>query len=954
MRVLLAILISTMLTFTAAVAQTNLRQVPGFPSQQVYDLLVDRKGYLWIAHELGITRYDGLTFTHYSHPNEASLGMTDLIEDRFGRIWCHNFSSQVFYVENERLHWLKQYDHAKEEQFPRMVLLEDELVVSSTEGLFICDVSSFKTRYIRSLNGRPFRTYSIAKWNDKVVAYNTDISQSSPQWFLYEGGGELRALKANLRQFGQPASLWNWTLRPHTYNDTIYATVKLHGLLIKLMVRNDSIIRVHSAPTNDLVNTVTKDGTTLWINTRKRSVSSTGATIDNLNVSDVVTGRHGNIWVGSIDKGLLVEGKPSDAIRLPLEGLEENDFVRSITLGKTTIVMGTQSGKLIVLDKASKKTLYVQSLPFKISAIDVVKVIKDDLYFFSTSNTPYTIDARRRRVQSLNFNAMVKDADIEKDVLFMATLSGLVLHPSPLNTSPDNWHRPLDKILRATNYKKQGDSLLFIKSGRSDAVVFDESAWAILASFKDGVYEVSAKGIRPLEFQGERVYASSLEYTHNRLLIATISNGLLIRRGNKFKRIGINEGLSSNCIIDTKVVGNHLWLFQNKAIQVLDIDAETIITEIDLPMVTGSTMVDVEEVADTALISSIEGVFKVPLKSSAVQYPIRTYITYVLVNNKDTLLGNPTALSYNQSDLQIFLSAPWYNSSQPVFFKYRLAGGGDDEWHITKEPVVQFPSLKPGNYRFESYAMHPSGKRAENTVYFEFEIQKPWWEQWWFRVLVFVGVVGLFYALYCYRLNQLLKVENIRRSISSDLHDDIGATLSSINIYTELAKRQEDNREFLNLIQDNIREIIGKLDDLVWSINPKNDSCEQLINRMRSFSEPLLAGANINYRITCSDDLYKLKLDTGIKRNLYLIFKETINNVIKHSRSKNCIIDIRYQNKRLCLQIADDGIGFDESHHAKDRNGLKNIQDRARQIKASIRIDSVKNQGTRVQLEAVV
>ena len=74
----------------------------------------------------------------------------------------------------------------------------------------------------------------------------------------------------------------------------------------------------------------------------------------------------------------------------------------------------------------------------------------------------------------------------------------------------------------------------------------------------------------------------------------------------------------------------------------------------------------------------------------------------------------------------------------------------------------------------------------------------------------------------------------------------------------------------------------------------------------------------------------------------------------KHSQSKNCTVDIYYQNKRLYIQIVDDGIGFDDSHYAKNRNGLKNIQDRARQIKANIRIDSVKNQGTKVQLEAVV
>ena len=947
-------LIAHVFALPAVFSQSNLQPVPGFPAQQVYDLLVDKKGYLWIGHELGISRYDGLSFTHFSNPNEASLGMTDLIEDRFGRIWCHNFSSQVFYLENERLHWLKAYDHTKEDQFPRMVLKGDELVVSSNQGLFVCNVSTLKSRYIGTLNGRPIQTHYIALLNDKVVGYNLHQDHQSVEWYLYDSARGLKALKANPRDLSRFVPLGYISLRPRTYKDTLYASANPYGFLLKLMVRKDSITVVNSLQTNDFINTVTRDGETLWINTRNSSSSSAGITIKNLNVSDVVTALDGNVWVSSINRGLMIERKPSGIVRLPLAGLEENDFVRSIAQGETTILMGTQNGKLIVLDKNTLQTLYTYTVPSKTSAIEVLKVLKEDFYFFNTSHAPFVIDARTKKVQSMKISLVVKDADIKKGIIFMATLGGVVLYPSPFNTLGNHWHQPIEPILRAVTYEKKSDSQYAIKYGRNDAIVYDETTQSILASYKDGLYEISSKGIKPFEFQGNKVYASSLDYAHNKLLIGTISNGLLIRQGKKLKRMSINEGLSSNSIIDTKVMGRHLWLFQSNAIQVFDIETEAILTEIDLPSVVGSTMIDVVEIGDTALISSIDGVYKVPLDANPAQPLVRTYINYVLVNSKDTLLNKDAVLNANQNDLQIFLSTPWFNSNHPIFFKYRLVGGGDEEWHITKDPIVRLPSLMPGQYRFESYAMHPSGKRTANVVTFEFEVLKPWWEQWWFRIGILLALVLGFYALYHYRVRQLMKVESIRRSISSDLHDDIGATLSSINIYTELAKRQEDNKEFLNLIQENTREIIGKLDDLVWSINPKNDSCEQLINRMRSFSEPLLLGANINYKITCSDDLHKLKLNTGIKRNVFLIFKETINNVAKHSKSKNCTVDIFYQNKRLYIQIADDGIGFDESQSAKNRNGLKNIQDRARQIKANIKIDSVKNRGTKVQLEAVV
>lgn len=953
MRAFLAILLVATITFSTALGQTNLQPVPGFPPQQVYDLLVDKKGFLWIGHELGISRFDGLSFTHYSHPSLASLGMTDLMEDRFGRIWCHNFSSQLFYIENEQLHWVQQYEFAKEEQFPRMVLNGDELVVTSSRGLFVCNVATLQTRYLRTLNGKALRTNTLTLVGNKVVALNLGMNHQPVQWYLYESGKGVRQLKYSLEDLAKEVKLQHWALQPYAHKDTIYATCNPFGQLAKLMVRNDSMIMVQSVKANDFLNTVTKNGEDVWFHTRTRSSSNSGLSINNLNVSDVVAGMNGNIWVGSINKGLLVNKKNSESTVLSVEGIDKEDFIRSITVGASTILLGTQNGKVIVLDKTSKKTMYTYSPPYQTSAIEVARVLKEDLYFFSSSYTPFVMDARRKKVEPLDIKAVVKDAAVYNDILFLSTVSGLVLYPSPLNTAPV-WHKPIDRILGAINYIREPNGLLFIKGGRSDAVVFDEWAHSILCSFKDGVYEISDKGIKPLTLLKERVYASSLEFARNKLLIGTFSNGLIIRQGDRVKRVTINEGMSSNNIIDMKVIGNHLWMYQNNAIQILDIDKETIITEVDLPVVVGSTMVDAAEVNDTAYISSTEGVYRVPLKSASVQYPIRSYITYVLANNKDTLLEKEAVLAYNRNDIQIHLAAPWYSSTQPIFFKYRLVGGGDEQWHITREPVVRFPSLMPGNYKFESLAVHPSGKSAEQSVSFEFEILKPWWEQWWFRILLITAVVVLFYFLYRYRLNQLLKVENIRRSISSDLHDDIGATLSSINIYTELAKRQENNKEFLSLIQDNTREIIGKLDDLVWSINPKNDSCEQLINRMRSFSEPLLTGANINYKITCSEDLHRVKLNTGIKRNLYLIFKETINNVAKHSRSKNCTINIYYQNKRLHIQIVDDGIGFDESTARKDRNGLKNIQERARQIRANIKIKSIRDQGTTVQLDTLV
>ena len=112
------------------------------PTRELYDLMVDKRGFLWITHDLGVTRFDGINFTNFYNPKQTSLSGTGLLQDSEGRIWFNNFTGQIFYIQNEKMHLLDGYDYKSESSFPRIAIYKDQLVATSKKGLFFCDTKT--------------------------------------------------------------------------------------------------------------------------------------------------------------------------------------------------------------------------------------------------------------------------------------------------------------------------------------------------------------------------------------------------------------------------------------------------------------------------------------------------------------------------------------------------------------------------------------------------------------------------------------------------------------------------------------------------------------------------------------------------------------------------------------------------------------------------------------------
>jgi len=211
-----------------------------------------------------------------------------------------------------------------------------------------------------------------------------------------------------------------------------------------------------------------------------------------------------------------------------------------------------------------------------------------------------------------------------------------------------------------------------------------------------------------------------------------------------------------------------------------------------------------------------------------------------------------------------------------------------------------------------------------------------------------------FFVYRNYRNRQKLRMQVLRNKIASDLHDDVGSTLSSISIFSQMAQEQsKENIPLLETIGDSSRKMLDAMADIVWAIKPENDQFEKIIMRMRSFAYELLGARKIDFEFIADDDITNMKLPMEVRKNLYLIFKEATNNMVKYAQANKALFAIKGEKNNLTMMIQDNGKGFDLKR-STDGNGLKNMRKRATEIGAEFRIDSQPGSGTIIQLMLAV
>lgn len=199
----------------------------------------------------------------------------------------------------------------------------------------------------------------------------------------------------------------------------------------------------------------------------------------------------------------------------------------------------------------------------------------------------------------------------------------------------------------------------------------------------------------------------------------------------------------------------------------------------------------------------------------------------------------------------------------------------------------------------------------------------------------------------------MLQLQKVRNRIATDLHDDIGSTLTNINMLSEISRKNLEKpyeaEKFLQRITEEVTASSQALNDIIWNVNSRNDSMEEILLRMRRYAAELFDNSNTVCHLTMDEMIAGKKLNMEQRRDVYLIYKESMNNILKHAAANNVWIDMQWQSGRLYIKIKDDGKGFDPLV-VTDRNGLRNIRSRIDKWKGSTSVITTPGNGCFIEI----
>ena len=867
-----------------------LDQTKGLPSNAVYDVMQDSKGFMWFGTDVGLIRYDGDEYKIFYSTKQTSLSGSSVREDKMGRIWYENFDGYLYYVEKDTLHALKQNKPAA---YAPISLTENHLFVGQQEGIDVYDVGTLKLLKTIQLD----HIQNCVSSHEAFFAIIDDVIHKIDKNFQIKKTNYLKKQPEALKQI-------------FYHQNKIYILGRYNALQ-KIWVFDTDLNFLETLPIPEIetsINYAHFIENELWIHTPKGTFNYSikpnfffkKVYFEDKSISAVLKDRQGNYWVSTTNQGVLLVANLEDLF-FPLENFLA---YRIVNIGEEYLI-ASKKGELALYDKNFKKKKVIKPLS---DNTEIYFLHYDTLskgIFFSSKGFTFLPeqDYNKKKFYEIAIKDIVRID--EKYFAFVASVyCGLI---SFENTNKSSiWDK-------SNNYNPLVPDYLtaILSQSRGKAVAYDATKNVIYFATNMGLFRVDTQSTTEIKFDNSSFYASRLFFTNKRLYaLSTKGNFYVIENEKKLYQLNFLFGAKENEIKLVKKFGNDIYIITSKGLfsfntlnqKVRIIDANITASEINDFTINGNFII----------LLNNEGVTRISLSEEKKNKVIpKLQLRNFIAGNISLNFENKIVLKHNENDINIAFSVLDFSASHTNKLYYRLNKG---TWKELNERSLRFEALQSGSYFLEFKINEQINPK---TVHFT--ILAPFWQTSWFWIACSFIAFGLGFAYYRWQLknlqnqNKLLQEKfNLEQELNKSVLTSIKSQMNPHFFYNALNTIQAYIFTNDKLKANSYLAKFSKLTRLILEHSEReNISLSEEIEALKLY----LDLEKMRFKEDFSYQIHTEKVSN--KDNIELppmIIQPYLENAIKHGllhKESDKKLDIVFEEKEkeLIVTIEDNGIG---------------------------------------------
>ncbi|CAL2091405.1 Y_Y_Y domain-containing protein [Tenacibaculum sp. 190524A02b] len=934
---------------------THLTEKDGLPDIEFYGSIEDKEGFIWLAANKGLFRYDGKEFKNYTHPDKRGLSVFGLKLDNKGRVWCNNISGQFFFIENDKLTLFTDLKEYAKGQLADYLFYKGSLIASNLNYIAKIDLVSKEKKI---LNGKD--------WVASVFKENDTLFYLSKKHFKYNLVKDKFIQKVPFKSIDSIEGATNRFIHKDKrfvflFNHQADSTKVDKTTLLVKKGRSFKKVVLPEKLKNTLASSFYDAGDELWIGTekgviiceyRKDTLFYKNTHFKGKYVTGFLKDRSNNFWYTTHRSGVFIV--PNMYLKnYELEDTQEN-ISAMCKVGQNSLLFGSTNGRLAVINTKDKQVDYID-LKVKEKVFAVIEIAKDIvLVSFASHSIVLSLDTGKYR--RYPFNGNIKDISfIEKGKVVKASYSSA----SIMSTETQEMTQRLG-------------------SKRSYSTHYSKASQKIYVGFVDGVKEYNKDyKIKTITYNNKPIFAVDIDETNNGTVwFSTFKDGIIgFKKDGSTINFTEENGLLSNLTSVIKSDGDFLWVSTNIGVQILNTNTGKFRNLTRRDGINSFNISDISIFKDEVFFSSNKGVFQVNKNKVFKETVLLNFnFTEILIDDQKVAIKKFYKLNPTNNKIQFKFHTNGFLSEDNLEYQYRLLGvNGGGKWNVIDKNVNQltFINLAAGEYELELKAVELNDEKETAIKRVRFNVPLPFYKEWWFIIGVFLLILVIVWYSFTNRIKrirlkqeELLEKERIQKQLVSSKLESLQSQMNPHFIFNALNSIQ-------NLVlKENKYEAYDYLTKFSMLIRENlNMSRKSFVNFEEELKliikyldlEKLRFKNEFTYEIKGSSEIGDIKIPT-------MIIQPYIENAIKHGLlhknegEKKIAITFLQKETLVCI-IQDNGVGIEIAKKIKEKSSVKResfstkaIQDRMLILKEYYKTDigvdyiSVK-EGTKVVIK---